>query len=381
MLGSKYNPVTHRREVVGGGYTTALTDVTTYTPFEINYTPLSETDPSVPYVEADSLILLLFSSANTTPQQGSALYLDHLQLWTQEEDIPVDTCSAIFNLTVDEVDTTHAFMSWTYEGEPDHFQVELGLQGFQQGNGMFQLDVSDNNFSISGLLPDTWYDLYVRCVCDESLMGDWAMISFHTDTLVPPVVIVDDTCSAIFNLTVSEVDTMHATLSWTYEGEPDHFEAEYGIQGFTLGNGTPINTNSNSLFLTDLQPDSYYDVYVRSVCDDSLWGDWSMTSFHTDTLVPPAVNPGDTTGGDTTGIQKFAAELLSVYPNPAHGQCVVQFAQEMPKTVRLYTIAGALIQEFIPTKETMELILPSKGIFILSCEMKEGTVVRKIVNQ
>ena len=106
-----------------------------------------------------------------------------------------------------------------------------------------------------------------------------------------------------------------------------------------------------------------------------------MTSFHTDTLVPPAVNPGDTTGGDTTGIQKFAAELLSVYPNPAHGQCVVQFAQEMPKTVRLYSIAGALIQEFIPTKETMELILPSKGIFILSCEMKEGTVVRKIVNQ
>ncbi|MBP5650496.1 MAG: fibronectin type III domain-containing protein [Bacteroidales bacterium] len=381
MLGSKYNPDTHRREVVGGGYTTALTDVSTYTPFEINYTPLSETDPSVPYVEADSLILLLFSSANTTPQQGSALFLDHLQLWTQEEDIPVDTCSAIFNLTVDDVDTTHAFLSWTYEGEPDHFQVELGLQGFQQGDGMFQLDVSDSNFSISGLLPDTWYDLYVRCVCDESLMGDWAMISFHTDTLVPPVVIIEDTCSAIFNLAVSDVDTMHATLSWTYEGEPDHFEAEYGLQGFALGNGTPVNTNSNSLFLTDLQPDSYYDVYVRCVCNEELHGEWSMTSFHTDTLVPPAVNPGDTTGGDTTGIQSFAANLLSVYPNPAHGQCVVQFAQEMPKTVRLYTIAGTLIQEVIPTKETMELILPSKGIFILSCEMKEGTVVRKIVNQ
>lgn len=380
MLGSRYNPDTHRREVVGGGYTTALTDVSTYTPFEINYIPLSEADPSVPYVEADSLILLLFSSANTTPQQGSALFLDHLQLWAGEAPQP-DTCSAIFNLTVDDVDTTHAFMSWTYEGEPDHFQVELGLQGFQPGNGMIQLDVSDSTFSISGLLPDTWYDMYVRCVCDDELFGEWAMTSFHTDTLIPPVIIPDDTCSAVFNLNLIDVDTMHATIGWSFEGDPDHFEAEYGAQGFAQGSGTTVSASESFLHLSDLQPDTYYDVYVRCVCDEELFGEWAMISFHTDTLVPPAVNPEDTTGGDTTGIQRFAANLLSVYPNPAHGQCVVQFAQEMPRIVRLYTITGALIREVIPTKETMELTLPSKGIFILSCEMKEGTVVRKIVNQ
>ena len=33
MLGSKYNPATQRREVVGGGYTIELTDVSSYTPF------------------------------------------------------------------------------------------------------------------------------------------------------------------------------------------------------------------------------------------------------------------------------------------------------------------------------------------------------------
>ena len=373
MLGSKYNPTTHRREVVGGGYTTALTDVATYTPFEINYTPLSEADPSVPYVEADSIILLLFSSANTSPQQGSALFLDHLQLWAQEEAIPEDTCSAIFNLTVSDVDTMHATLNWTYEGDPDHFEAEYGAQGFAPGSGT-SVTVSTNSLTLTGLQPDSYYDVYVRCVCDASLMGEWAMVSFHTDTLVPPVIIVEDTCSAIFNLTVSDVDTMHATLSWTYEGEPDHFEAEYGVQGFALGNGTSVNTNSSSLSLTDLQPDSYYDVYVRCVCDDSLWGEWAMTSFHTDTLVPPANN-------DSTGIQTIDYDHLLIYPNPAHGQCIVQSAQEMPKVVRLYTITGALIQEVVPTKETLELSLPSKGIFILSCEMKEGMVVRKIVNQ
>jgi hypothetical protein len=380
MLGTKYNTTTHQREVVGAGYNIALTDVSVYTPFELEYMPLSVIDPTIPYNEADSLILFLFSSANTTPQQGSALFLDHLQLWAGEAPQP-DTCSAIFNLTVDEVDTTHAFMSWTYEGEPDHFQVELGLQGFQHGNGMIQLNVSDNNFSISGLSPDTWYDMYVRCVCDDSLWGEWAMTNFHTDTLIPPVIIPDDTCSAVFNLNLIDVDTMHATIGWSFEGEPDHFEAEYGAQGFVHGNGTTVSTSESFLHLSDLQPDTYYDVYVRCVCDEGLFGEWAMLNFHTDTLVPPAVNPGDTTSGDTTSIRRFAADLLSVYPNPAHGQCVVQFAQEMPKIVRLYTITGALIREVIPSKETLELTLPSKGIFILNCEMKEGTLVRKIVNQ
>ena len=82
MLGSKYNPATHRRELVGVGYTTALTDVSSYTPFEINYSPLSEIDDTYSYVQADSLIVMLLSSANTDAQQGSALYLDNLQLWT-----------------------------------------------------------------------------------------------------------------------------------------------------------------------------------------------------------------------------------------------------------------------------------------------------------
>ncbi|MBO4655161.1 MAG: fibronectin type III domain-containing protein [Bacteroidales bacterium] len=283
MLGTRYNPVTHRREVVGAGYTVALTDHTQYIPFELNYMPLCEIHPYTHYTEADSLVIFLFSSANTNPQQGSALYLDNLQLFVRNEPIHEDTCSAVFNLAVDTVDTTHA------------------------------------------------------------------------------------------------------TISWTYEGNPDHFELEYGPHGFTPGNGTSFdNPNNNSFTINDLLPDNYYDIYVRSVCINNFFGEWTMVTFHTDTLVPPVIIHSDTTGettGDTTGIQRLAPNLLSVYPNPAHGQCVVQFAQEMPKTVRLYTIAGALIQEFIPTKETMELILPSKGIFILSCEMKEGTVVRKIVNQ
>lgn len=82
-----------------------------------------------------------------------------------------------------------------------------------------------------------------------------------------------------------------------------------------------------------------------------------------------------------TNIQQSANNPMLIYPNPAHGQCVVRFANQLPKTVKLYTIEGALIQEMIPNNETLELNLPSKGIFFICCETEEGTVVRKIVNQ
>ena len=69
------------------------------------------------------------------------------------------------------------------------------------------------------------------------------------------------------------------------------------------------------------------------------------------------------------------------YPNPAQGQCTVQFERETPSVVRLFTIEGVLVQEIIPTRESIELTLPASGVYLLVCDMKEGTVVRKVVSR
>ena len=378
LLGTKYNTVTHRREVVGAGFTTALTDTADYTPFEIAYSPISEINPAYPYVEADSIVILLLSSANPYPQQGSALYLDNLQLWAQQPTIPEDTCSAVFNLAVSNVDTMHATVNWTYEGTPDHFEAEYGVQGFSHGSGT-PVITGNSTLSLSNLQPDTDYDVYVRCVCDTDLLGEWAMTTFHTDTLVPPAPpVIEDTCSAVFNLHLIEVDTMAATIGWSFEGEPDHFEAEYGMQGFSQGTGTTVGITESFLYISDLLPDTHYDVYVRCVCESDLFGEWAMMSFHTDTLVPPAppIDPVD-----STGIQTFTNDRLLVYPNPAQGQCTVRFDREIPSMMRLFSIDGALLQEIKPETETFELTLPGRGVFLIVCEMKEGSVTRRIVSR
>ena len=261
LLGTKYNPTTHQRRVVGAGFSVALTDTAEYTPFEVTYSSLSELVPTASSGNADSLIVFLLSSANTSPQQGSALYLDNLQLWGHE---PADTCSAVFNLHLIDADTTHA------------------------------------------------------------------------------------------------------TIGWGFDGNPDHFEVEYGVQGFTQSSGTTLNLSESFLHLSDLQPDTHYDVYVRCACDNNLYGEWDMLTFQTD---------------NHTGIQTLADDNMLVYPNPAQGLFTVQFDRELPSVVRLFTLEGVLVQEIIPTKETLEVVLPSSGVFLLVCEMKEGTVTRKIVNR
>ena len=371
ILGSKYNTATHKREIVGGGYTVALTDTSDYAPFEVNYTPVSDVYPSFPNVEADSLIILMLSSANATPQQGSALFLDNLQLWAQQAAV-ADTCSAVFNLHVINVDTNSATIGWGFEGNVFDFEVEYGAQGFAQGSGT-TLHPSESFMHLSNLQPGTCYDIYVRCGCGNNLWGNWSSITFCTDTLVPPVIPDPDTCSAVFNLHVINVDTTSATIGWAFEGNVFDFEVEYGAQGFAQGSGTTLHPSESFLCLADLQPDTYYDIYVRCGCGNDLWGDWAMMTFHTDTL-PSVID-------DSVGIHNYVNYEVKIYPNPAHGHCTLHFGQELPKVVRLYSIDGALLKEWIPQKETMELRLPESGAFLLYCETKSGVVVRKVVNR
>lgn len=282
LLGSKYNSATHRRELVGVGYTTALTDVSNYTPFEINYSPLSEIDSTYTYVQADSLVIMLLSSANTSPQQGSSLYLDNLQLWTGFPPVVVsDTCSAVFNLTVNSVDTTHASLSWTYEGTPDHFESEYGTQGFVLGQGT-PVTPAGSSLSLLNLAPDTYYDVYVRSVCGDDVRSEWSMVTLHTDTL--PVGIILPT----FGDTSA---TACGSFNW------------YGENLITSGDYPHLFVNGNAaggdstvtLHLTINQ--GTYNSIDTTVCDSYVWHDSTYTE--SGTYVFEYTNETDCPSADT----------------------------------------------------------------------------------
>lgn len=280
LIGTKYNPSTLRREVVGGGFS-RLEDTAVYSDFSFAYNSLHAIDSTYEEVDADSVVVMLISSANGERQQGSALFLDALSLVSSDAEVPSDT--------------------------------------------------------------------------------------------IPPVVI--DSCAAILNLALTAVDTISAAISWETTGAFAYCDAIYGPAGFNLPDGISVQTDMTELFLSDLQPDTEYELYVRCVCDSNLAGEWSYLAFHTDTLPTPTIPE------DTASLSEFVSFEMTIVPNPANGNCRILFADELPSRAQLFAADGRLVLDFCPQNAEVHLKLPAPGLFVLKCETSQGVFQHKIINQ
>src|SRR5690554_3656563 len=97
------------------------------------------------------------------------------------------------------------------------------------------------------------------------------------------------TCPIPTGLTVSNITSDSAEVSWTSDG--NLFEIEYGPLGFTQGTGTLIeNITSSPYTFTNLNPLTTYQFYIRRNCgDDDGYSSRVGSSFTTacGTLIPP----------------------------------------------------------------------------------------------
>lgn len=277
MIGTRYNTVTHRREVVGGGYTLDLTDTGVYTPFEVPYLPLDSLVPGSPVYEPDSLIVLLFSSAGENMQQGSYLILDNLNLWPAVS--TSDTCAAITALTATP-DIHEALLGWSVNDSVEGFEVEYGTAGFIPGSGT-PLITTTPSVTLIGLDANTAYEARIRTLCADSVYGDWDSVLFTTLT---------DTCASVLDLSMRNTvyDAFpEMVLEWRGSSTPDHWEVEYGPQGFVPGTGTVMETEETFFDISELEvngnlsPNTWYDFYVRSVCDGNVYGAWDSVQYRT----------------------------------------------------------------------------------------------------
>lgn len=368
MLGTRYNTTTQRREVVGGGINIALTDISSFTPFTVEYQSLHELDPSFAEQAPDSLIVLLVSSANNERAHGSYLCVDNLNLMFDTTSVvEEDTCASI--LWMEAVTVVYdAFpqmeLHWTGSSQPDHWQIEYGPQGFTHGNGTLATS-NDCTFAIyelenQGLLqPNTWYDFYVRSVCDDDTYGEWDSVHYRTF------------CAKVDNLAVSDDNiTVNADgllegyqLTWSDATDTQQWLVDYGITGSPDGQATEV---SEPLFnMPPLRPNTQYTVSVYALCGEDNYGDSRWIRFTTSTV----------------GIAEADTFPLSVCPNPANGRCIVTLPDNTAAELNLYSADGCLIKTIANASGATELQLPSQGVFLLQATTQAGTATRKIINR
>ncbi len=76
-----------------------------------------------------------------------------------------------------------------------------------------------------------------------------------------------DICNMPSNQNETSITTTGATLNWTEDGSSTQWEVEYGLSGFTQGNGTTVTVNTTpSYTLSGLSSGTDYSWYVRAIC-------------------------------------------------------------------------------------------------------------------
>lgn len=73
---------------------------------------------------------------------------------------------------------------------------------------------------------------------------------------------------------VDYISLVRVELGWDADDAVSAWEVEYGLTGFTQGEGTIEETDTNSITIRGLVFNAEYDFYLRSACDGST-SDWT----------------------------------------------------------------------------------------------------------
>lgn len=180
----------------------------------------------------------------------------------------VEACQTPTSITVSH-DVENTTISWTPVAGVESYEVQYGING----SNNFETAIVDNAsvLIISALNENTQYNVKVRALCGEESTSGWV-----TKTFTRPVI-----CAAPTQVAVSDVTTNAATVKWN-EGDASSWTVEYGVAGFTLGEGTTVNATTNTVTLTGLTPETNYDVYVKGNCHSFLSPWSSKATFSTE---------------------------------------------------------------------------------------------------
>ena len=229
----------------------------------LQFTPIDTIRPTLLPTQHETL----FSDYNGTNEYIAIRVANRNDVYFLD-DVVVDyipDCLSPNRVTASHVDSTHAMISWQPVGTAAHWQVAYGIRGFNpDGASATVVDAPGYPFSISGLLPGTDHDIYVRSICmtPDSVLGDtsdWSSTTITTMQLparVPYYCDFEDSTEAHHWQTGS--NTQYNWVYGTFAGEPDnHGYLTNTTELFPYNYNT--NDNRNMVLYRDIDFDTDYN--------------------------------------------------------------------------------------------------------------------------
>ncbi|MCG2417783.1 fibronectin type III domain-containing protein [Aequorivita sp. F47161] len=177
-------------------------------------------------------------------------------------------------------------------------------------------------------------------------------------------------CPEPTDITVANITSNTADVSWTARGSETAWEIKYGPSGFDPNiTGVSVADNDGILgeTLSSLDPDTNYDLYVRAVCGTDNESDFAgPESFSTIELSLADEN-----------FSKF-----TFYPNPVKNQLTLKANNPIEK-IQIYNLLGQNIFEVKENTPQMQLNTSSlqQGVYFMKVTINGGDKTFKIVKK
>ena len=207
------------------------------------------------------------------------VYVDDIEV------MPIPTCRIATNLVSENVYAKTANLSWTETSPatPAAWEVRYAPLAADLDNEGVSVEVTGTPaLALSNLIPETGYQWKVRGICVaatnyEGDTADWSTVAQFTTTA---------TC-VVPTVSAPIATNNSVTLSWNENTMPvpaTTWEVAVGETGFNQNiEGQHFTTTQNSNYVIEgLRHSTSYQVYVRSLCSDEDWSNWSaVQSFNT----------------------------------------------------------------------------------------------------
>lgn len=240
---------------------------------------VSETELDDPS-EATGLLLVTsneYSITDLTPETEYNCYIraycsaTDMSAWRKFQFQTEEACPAPYNINI-EAGAYFADMSWDAE-YASGWEV-IVTQGYTPDFEEEQpIHVTTNHCHLSGLVPDTYYVVYVRSDCGSNGYSEWSSSALYTL----------EACPAVGNLHAENITTSSAEIFWIEYGSASTWQvviSETQLDDPT--DGDIIYVDDIRYLFTSLNEGANYYAYVRAYCNPEF-SPWMEIRFRTRT--------------------------------------------------------------------------------------------------
>jgi chitodextrinase len=289
---------------------------------------------------------------------GTTVYGDELTFTTQQQGQPTEPSAT----TADATNVT--YNSATLNGSianPDN--VTITAQGFEwKATGAATYTTvnatgATMTYNLTGLNASTGYTY--RAFVTTANGTHYGQDKTFT-TGAEPV----EPCDVPTGLTATDIQSESITISWD-NAAVLRWNVQYSAQGGTLSSAT---ATTNSYTITNLTPETTYQIQVQAVCEEDNMSDWSQAITAT-TLV---------------GINSYLENNVTLYPNPAKEFVDVRVDGDINVIgMEVYDVYGKLINtvNVIDNMTHINVSGLANGMYFVRVTTEQGMVTKRFVKK